>query len=427
MIEDSFEDYINLNDEELYEAILKIKSKSLSVLNSLKKLEVFKGFRKPSIGFYDHALHLVGGGQKYGLLFLDTVKELFDITLITNKKIDIKTLEDWYGVSFPEFKIKTIELDFFKEDEFIDPNKVLETDENPFFPVIEDSINYDIFINNSMNEMVYPLSPLKIAICHFPERRPERYFYFHLYDYIIYNSKYTAFWIEKRWGIKPNFHIYPPIDVKVNENRENKEDIILSIARFEIGGTKRQLEMVKTFIYMKRFLKKLESWKLILIGGSSERDEYLKKVKDIASECKDIEIKVNVSGKEIFNYLERAKIFWHLCGLYSEDPSEVEHFGMGIVEAMLNGAVPIVFDGGGQREIVDDGVSGYRVSSIVELAKRTVELVEDEEKMAKLSLSAVEKGKSFLVSNFRERVFDFFKMIFFEEFKKEFVSFKDGV
>ncbi len=48
---------------------------------------------------------------------------------------------------------------------------------------------------------------------------------------------------------------------------------------------------------------------------------------------------------------------------------------MTTVEAMQNCCVPIVIDGGGQREIVEHGDSGFRFSTLEEL--RTFSLTVD--------------------------------------------------
>ena len=73
-----------------------------------------------------------------------------------------------------------------------------------------------------------------------------------------------------------------------------------------------------------------------------------------------VELKVNIPVSELQEMYRQAGIFWHFCGLLQTEPALVEHFGMTTVEAMQNGCVPVVFDGGGQREIVEEGRSGFR-------------------------------------------------------------------
>ena len=55
----------------------------------------------------------------------------------------------------------------------------------------------------------------------------------------------------------------------------------------------------------------------------------------------------------------------------------MEHFGITTVEAMAAGCVPVVINKAGQREIVEDGVSGFLWNTWGELKDRTQLLAED--------------------------------------------------
>ncbi len=67
-------------------------------------------------------------------------------------------------------------------------------------------------------------------------------------------------------------------------------------------------------------------------------------------------------------------MFWSATG-YGEDeqknPWASEHFGMTTVEAMAGGCVPVVIDRAGQKEIVREGLDGYRWSTPEQLVERT--------------------------------------------------------
>ena len=304
----------------------------------------------------------------------------------------------------------------------IDPLAVTRRVENPFDPISKESGNYDIFVNNSMLEKVYPLSGVSVIICHFPERRRSSYFYADKYDYVVFNSLYTAEWIRKRWKIEPTTHIYPPVDFQGSGSLPEKENIILSVARFETGGSKQQLEMVKVFEGLNRvFSRESRGWRLVLVGGSTPENPYLEKIEKYLTSGaeKNIELRVNIPVSELEASYGRAKIFWHFCGLYQSDPALVEHFGMSIVEAMQNHCVPVVFDGGGQREIVEQGVSGFRFSSLKELKERTLDLMRDDNLRYKLSRGAYARGAIFTRETFIERVKELFGRIMDDYFSKK--------
>jgi glycosyltransferase involved in cell wall biosynthesis len=387
-----------------------------SAYNLLSRIEVIFGFRKPSIGIYDHTFHLIGGGQKYGCTIAYALQNNFDITLISNKEVTLQDLKNWYNLDLSNCKIKIVKIPFFEEKGFneIDPGVVTFRIKNPFHIISKESGNYDIFVNNSMLEMIYPLSNISIIICHFPERRRSSYFYANKYNHIIYNSKYTGEWIKKKWKINPTKHIYPPVDMIDSEYMPKKENIILSVARFEIGGSKQQLEMIKVFASLKKiYSEDLKNWRLILTGGSIKNNPYLNRIRDFleSGQNSNIELKVNISIDELKSLYKKAKIFWHFCGLNQTDPSMIEHFGMSIVEAMQNWCVPIVFNGGGQREIVEDGISGYRFSTIGELKEKTIKLVRDRNLFRKLSEGAFIRGKHFTKDVFIAEIKNFFNQI----------------
>jgi glycosyltransferase involved in cell wall biosynthesis len=385
--------------------------------NALMRIQVVLGLRKPTLAIYDHTGHIIGGGQKYGFTVAHALQDMFDITLILNKKITHRDILDRYHLDLPACTIKIIEIPFFHrfDSVHLDPVRVSRRTGNPFHVIGKESGNYDFFINNSMNEKVYPLANVSFMIVHFPERRPKDYFYADHYTHVIYNSKYTAHWIEQKWKFKPHKHIYPPVDMAPASGEEfpQKENIIISVARFEEGGSKKQLDMVRTFLKLnRRFTGVVKDWKLVLAGGSPEEKEndYLEQVKDTIkkSGAQNIELKINISGDELKSLYKRAAVFWHLCGLDQTDPALVEHFGMTIVEAMQNRSVPVVFDGGGQREIVEQEKSGFRVTSTAELMTYTLKLIRDPGLREKLGAGAFERSKAFTREVFEKNVRDFF-------------------
>lgn len=383
--------------------------------NVLMRIQVVLGLRKPTLAIYDHTGHIIGGGQKYGFTIAHALQDMFDITLILNKKITLRDISDWYHLDLPDCKIKIIPIPFFDalDPVHLDPARVSRRVENPFHMIGKESGNYDFFINNSMNEKVCPLSNVSALIVHFPERRPKDYFYADQYTYVIYNSKYTAHWIEQKWKFSPHKHIYPPVDMDpgADEKEPEKENIILSVARFEMGGSKKQLEMVRTFVKLnRRFPGLFKQWQLVLAGGSPDENDYLEAVKAVIhkSGAGNIRLRLNIAGDELKALYKKSAVFWHLCGLGQTDPALVEHFGMTIVEAMQNRLVPIVFDGGGQREIVEHEESGFRVTSTAELMAFTLRLTREPELRKKLGAKACERSKKFSREVFEKNTRDFF-------------------
>jgi glycosyltransferase involved in cell wall biosynthesis len=381
--------------------------------NCVMRAQAVLGLRRPSLAIYDQAFHLIGGAQKYGLTLAAALADLFDITILTNKEVGLEDFRAWYNLDLTGCAVKVIRLPFYdgRAGFHIDPAFVSRDIENPFHAVSRESGGYDVFVNNSMNEMVCPLANVSVMICHFPERRPRSYFYADRYTYTICNSRYTARWVEEKWKYRPQLQVYPPVDMEAAEPAPTKKKIILSVARFEPEGTKRQLEMVRAYIRLAADWPEIvRAWTFVLAGGSSPDNCYLAELERLATgrPGRDIELRVNAPLAELRSLYQESTLFWHMCGLTHDDPSEIEHFGMTTVEAMQNGLVPLVYDGGGLPEIVDDGVNGFRVRTGGELLERTISLLRDPGLTRKLGAAAVGKAQMFTRDKFEGRIRDFF-------------------
>jgi glycosyltransferase involved in cell wall biosynthesis len=378
--------------------------------NLLLRGEVVAGWRKPSLALYDHTLHLIGGGEKYGCTMAQALQDDFAVTLIAHRPVALDELMDWYALDLSRCRVKVIPLEFFagKDHGQINPDRVSARTANPFLAVSRESGNYDFFVNNSMMEMVYPLANLSLFVCHFPERHKGPYFYAQHYRHLIFNSLYTAEWIKKKWGISPQHHIYPPVDMEpLAGETPAKEKVILSVARFESGGSKQQAEMIHAFARLRaKAPGALRDWKLVLCGGSDSPNPYLDKIKEILQSRPGlpVEVLVNIPLGDLKRQYARAAIFWHFCGLGRTNPAHVEHFGLSTVEAMQNGCLPIVFDGGGQREIVEEGKSGFRFPSGRELLAMTLQVVQDPDLRQRLGQAARRRGADFTRAVFVEKV-----------------------
>jgi glycosyltransferase involved in cell wall biosynthesis len=79
-------------------------------------------------------------------------------------------------------------------------------------------------------------------------------------------------------------------------------------------------------------------------------------------------------------------------------------------EAMAYKCVPIIFNGGGHKEIIRDGKDGFLINNEKELIKRTLKLIEDKKLMKKMANKAFEKAKYFSYFKFKRRLLNFLKI-----------------
>jgi O-antigen biosynthesis protein len=389
---------------ELFDELMAF-AKPVDLLKVLSQYHIQYGKKKPSLGIYDHALHLIGGGQKYSATIAQILQGQFDVTFISNKDVNMNDLERWYGLDLHNVRLNVVPLDYFEglNRREIDPNLVDALEFNPFEKIAAESAKYDILLIANMVSKVKPLSPYSIFICHFPDSERNKYFYVDDYSYLVCNSEYGKYWIKKRWNLDADKVLYPSVDMFPGDSTLPKENIILSVTRFEVGGSKKQLEMIEAFLQLcKQYPAIRKLWKFVLVGGSIQVNPYLERVRKVIEESGEtnIEVYANASLDIVRKYYRRAKIFWHACGLHESNPHLVEHFGMTTVEAMQNSCVPIVINGGGQKEIVEHAKSGYLFDELPELVSYTYQLISNEQRLHQLSKQAFERSKLFSAERF---------------------------
>ena len=369
--------------------------------------------KRLTVGIYDYALHFVGGGQMYGVEIAAALQERYAITLISSKSVTSEKLTNWYGLdtSLCDFKVLELPSYMYVDEDRINPGIADLHDENPFDLISEESRNYDIFVVNQL-EKIKPLSAFSVLLCHFPER-PQHVKFFHSnkFSHIIANSKYTAGWIQKRWQLFEDEVIYPPVDAEFTQ--VSKEKIILSVARFDQSGSKQQHRMIDAFSELnEKYRKTMAGWKLILAGSSIAGNKYLNSLSASTKRTDSlIEVKANLTRSQILKLYARASIFWHICGLDEFEPGLVEHFGITTVESMQNKCVPIVVDGGGQREIVRDREDGYLVGTLNLLERRTVDVISNNKRYEQLSEGSYEQALSFGRNKFLNKIYRLFDFI----------------
>ena len=272
---------------------------------------------------------------------------------------------------------------------------------------------YDIFVNNTFSSLLPAQAKINIYYCMFPQKLDypinplltlpaKRFFYRFLKSYQLFlaNSHYTQRWIDTYWGV--NSHVLSPpipqLKASVNPDRDN---VIINVGRFFAAGhNKKQDVMIKAFIKM---LNRgwVKDWKLILIGRKHVNEASSKFVESLEKLAKNypIELRYDASEEELKGLLDRAKIYWHATGFGEDpnlDPNKFEHFGISTVEAMHFGVVPVVFNAGGQVELVNHGQSGFLWNTIDELMNYTRLLVEDDHLREQLSESAFPFSRTFV-------------------------------
>ncbi|KAI8842113.1 hypothetical protein BC829DRAFT_402018 [Chytridium lagenaria] len=181
-------------------------------------------------------------------------------------------------------------------------------------------------------------------------------------DLAIANSSWTATHISTLWKTSL-CTIYPPCQTSKLSNLTlgPRECMILSIAQFR--PEKAHIKQIEIFHKFAQNYPDFGEVKLILLGGvrnhlDSERVAVLQKLVTSLALRSRVVFEVNASYDVLLSYLEKASI-----GIST---MVNEHFGIGIVEYMAAGIIPVVHNSGGPRtDIVEHAKTGDRYTNCV--------------------------------------------------------------
>lgn len=224
------------------------------------------------------------------------------------------------------------------------------------------------------------------------------------------NSYYTKSYVDKSLGIN-SVVFYPPVELKPKNIK--KENIILHVGRFRVKNVIMETDDYKKQGFMVNAFKKmikhgLKDWKLVLAVSIKKEDQKIFETFKERTKGYPIEFMIDKNNNDLWDIYSKAKIYWHASG-FGEDlekhPEYAEHFGISTVEAMGAGAVPIVFNAGGQKEIVKSRENGFLWNSLDELIEKTKLLMSDKILWEKMSQLAVRRAGDFAGDRFCEELY----------------------
>lgn len=334
------------------------------------------------IGFYSPYFDTLGGGERYTLTLASHWSRRHDVKLF------------WDDESFIERAQKRFDIDL----------SGVRITQNIFrnisvFKKLFLTRQYDLIFFLSDGSVPSTLAPHNILHFQIPfEKVAYSALKLSRYRAIICNSTFTKNSLDPRVGIRSEV-IYPPVS-GVGRGQEKKENIILSVGRFtDFHTAKKQHVLIEAF--REGFKSgKWNTWKLILAGGLMPGDQgYMSRLRNLAKGL-PVAFEPNIPIEKLRAYYQKARMYWHASGFGESNPRYMEHFGISTVEAMSAGAIPVVFHGGGQPDIVDHGLNGMLWNSLRELIDHTTKIMTDHHLESAMQRKAIEKSKQFSVSRF---------------------------
>jgi glycosyltransferase involved in cell wall biosynthesis len=215
----------------------------------------------------------------------------------------------------------------------------------------------------------------------------------------IANSTFTAQAIKREIGIDVKI-VHPGCDISRFENLDRKDDGKSMVYVARIHPDKRQYFLIHVMHKMHE-VGDLNDFKLILCGGG-DSEPYLLRLHKLIRKLKledGIIIIKNFDDKLLPELLSKCTLYLH--------PS-IETFGISIVEAMAAGLPAIVYDHGGQRDIVSHGVDGFLAGDDIEEWTRYInKLLTNRTLLREMSEAARRKAMDFSLERMIDKLEDY--------------------
>ncbi len=348
------------------------------------------------IGFFDPYLDTLGGGEKYMLTAASFFSRKHRVSLFWDDAAILPKAQEKYGFDTEGIKITR---NIFTPSYSVLQRILFTQDFDAIFYLSDGSIplvgSKKLFVH-----FQFPVEWIKVngLLNTFKIKRVTKF---------ICNSKFTKSYIDKTFRVK-SLVIYPPVD-EFSSNIVTKRNIILSVGRFQNNNDGRWVKKQDVLIdvFRKMVDKGLKGWELILAGSYLPEDKKNMHALKEMVQGYPIRIEENIPLGTLHQLYCEAKFYWHATGFGEnlvEYPDRTEHFGISTVEAMQQGAVPLVINAGGQPEIVKDNENGMLWETPEELLEKTVLLMKNDALYQKLQEHAKETSRVFTTERFDEQL-----------------------
>jgi len=353
-----------------------------------------------------HSLNTAGGGEKVCLATVEALDEAgHEIILATADKIDWEKVERYYGRRFHVDERQIVPSWFRLPGSYRRLATFCSTDLRREADL---TINMHGDIMLTLCDVTYVHIPT-FALREATGRSSESLlwqFYLAPYEliqrmlakryfqktFILTNSTYLQKIIEESIG-KRSTVVYPPVNVSgffapVNKKRDN---IVVSCGRFSF---EKRLDLIPDIAVL------CPKAKFYIMGSIGLRSQsILNKIENKTEKqnLTNIEIKKNLTTREMIEIYSRAKIYLHTA--------IGEYFGISVAEGMASGLAPIVHKSGGTwTDIVKRGTYGLGYDTVEEAAKNINHLLMNEEELQNIRQLAQQRSKIFSEDSFKRKI-----------------------
>lgn len=366
-------------------------------------------------------LHVFGGSEKLTKILIYELASMNNevVVLTTSKSPEFHEHPGVFFEPIKEYQVTPTSSSVFIEklinamysiDEAIkrySPDVCLTMIQEPVYTalakLVKPTIGSAIYIHYPFEEELTAYNMLTfLSMYRFP------YIYEDLYrlaDLHMSNSNYTAQALYNSFKVESNV-VYPAVewDYFIDEPNleEERENVIVSVGRFV--PQKRQDVLIEWYA---RYVKPaVPDSRLLIIGIPDGRfATYYEKLKNAAQQVEGVSmVDRPLSAEEMLKYYRESKVYVHL--------RVGEHFGMAPVEAMSQGAIPILPEKSGLAELITPGRDGFVAGKDSNFINYVIKVLKaPREELAQMRKFAYRRAWYFNPDRFAKEVAGYLKII----------------
>jgi glycosyltransferase involved in cell wall biosynthesis len=365
-----------------------------------------------NIVVYNASWETMGGGEKYLCTLADVLSRqpVFSVTLLIDRPdLNSEKLRKFFALGLERVSLKQVDKRTLRAAMAEADLSVIQTN---WKPIRSDALKTTYILHVPYGPLGPAALARRLARGEFKEAMKD-YVRAHLLQEarhataVIVNSLFARDALQRHHGIAATC-IQPAIDDFFRPI--SKEKIILSVGRFFRGlyNDKRYDVMLDAFRTL-TYRQPGHGWQYWVAGScgtDTPSQRYLNRLRQ-AAEGLPVVFHVNPPYPFLAECYNRATLFWHAAGFEVDQdsfPERMEHFGMTTVEAMSARCVPIVYDGGGQREIVVPGKSGFFWTTTEQLVDSTLNAMSEAVLTSRIADGARLRSADFCHSRFSHDV-----------------------
>ncbi len=358
----------------------------------------------PSFILYSPYTLVPGGGERV----------MFELAALLSSHVDVDSVVFSTPNAYSSIRMAQIAATFGFDRIVATPRPIAKTDTS--------ACQLSVVLGNSIVPPVEPLGVHNVYLLQFPFWVPDELVEAHKHRL----SHFSEIWVYSEfvrrhvngliryYGVAaPPIRVIPPpaqwAGARPGQPWKDRRKI-LTVGRFFAGGhNKRQDAVIEAFRMLHRRTDR--TFELALAGSIHPTSEGRDRFRELQEMAEGLNCKFypNISRHDLGLLYMSSAVLIHAAGLGVDElefPEQLEHFGITPVEAASFGCIPVVFAGGGPREVIAELGCDTQFRDLDECVDVVASLLSEPARSTAISRHLVSSAEQFSARQFGIRVSD---------------------